>query len=1001
VARPPPNLMNAKVLVVLLAALVGGSLWLALGSDATPPPVAAPDAHAPGAAPVPVAAPLVHAQGAVDDPAAVAAAGEDGKRIAAATTPTAAGASVVVRGRTVDAAGAARAGVELTLATWPAGDFDEDIVFDLPERAANAKADALRARSGADGRFTLALAADRGGAIGLADDAFVFAVASPNVRGGKGDQDLGDVVVVRAAVVRGRVQTEAGAPIAGAKVFTERGLLGFDERGRTATTADGAFTIGKLRPGACTLRVALAGYLPHAAELELQAEEQRDGVVVTLRTGQAIAGRVVDDRGVGVAAAKVGAKRKEVRAGMDVERFTADEAAVTDANGWFTLTGLADDVVTVSAFGKEHTTATAADVAIGTMDVVLRVERLGAIEGVLVGADGAPIAGSEVRLGGPSGDGALEFVGEEIDAVVVPMRRNRPARSGADGAFRLEGVKPGTLTVSASGKGHRPARADGIKVLPAQTTPGVRLVADRGAVARVRVVDAAGAPVAGAKVRATKPQPRARAFETNGDGNVSIGMTAVAIGGESGDFTPVGGGGIASGTTDADGRCELAGLPAGDTQFTAKHKDHADAAPTTVVLPAVGAVDVALALRVPGFVAVTVLGVDGKPFAEAEVMVQPAAGGGDSRRKLVTDAEGKATSPALAPGEYSAVLARVVKSRSVGAGGNRMVMLGGEPDVLDASRLAVTVPAGKTVEVTLRQPVLARVHGVVTGAEGPVAGCVVELERGGAARIPGFGGNGSTTSTSTDGAYAFDGVAAGDYTVSYGREKALVKAEADCAVPAGATDVRLDLALRTGVVRLRALDEATGKPIAGADVEIQRVRKDAAGGTTRSAMVVGLSMMADDAGGEGMTTMTFGAQKARTDEQGVAVFEDVPEGAWSLEVTHNGHARKTAPPVAVVERQTADAGDVRMAGAGAVRGAVVAADGGKAGMALVECRRVGATEWEPPVVAMGGKFRMPGLAAGRYELRCRKAGPDEAAHGPVVEAEVKAGETAQVELRTK
>ncbi|MCA3008731.1 MAG: carboxypeptidase regulatory-like domain-containing protein, partial [Phycisphaerales bacterium] len=284
--------MNAKVLVVLLAALVGGSLWLALGSDAAPPPVAATDAQAPAAAPVPVAAPLVNAQGAVGDPVAVAAAGEDGKRIAAALAPTAAGASVVVRGRAVDAAGAARAGVELRLFTWPAGDFDEDVVFDTKP-----KSDELRARSGDDGRFAFALTADRGGFIELLDGEFVFAAAPPNVRSGKGDQDLGDVVVVRAAVVRGRVQNEAGAPLAGAKVVTERGLLGFDEQSSSVTTADGAFALGKLRPGACTLRVALAGHLPHAAELELQAEEQRDGVVVTLRTGQAIAGRVVDDRG--------------------------------------------------------------------------------------------------------------------------------------------------------------------------------------------------------------------------------------------------------------------------------------------------------------------------------------------------------------------------------------------------------------------------------------------------------------------------------------------------------------------------------------------------------------------------------------------------------------------------------------------------------------------------------------------------------------------------------
>jgi len=998
--------MNAKVLVLLLAAMVGGSIWLALARTTAPVPVGGPVEPGANTATTPTStpAPLVTSQGAVVDPAAALVVGDDGKRTEAAPSPAASVATVMVRGRVIDPAGNPRAGVDLTLPSWRTNDFDPDFVFDLPASELGAASSAPRARTGDDGRFALALAADRSGALELVGDGLVFVGAAPRARGGKGDQDLGDVSVVRAAVVRGRVQDEAGKPVAGARVVAERGLFGRADQNRVVTAVDGAFAVGKLRPGAFTLRIAVAGYLPHAVELELQAEEQRDGVVVTLRTGKAIAGRVVDDRGVGVAGAKVGAKRKEVRTGMDVERFASDEAAQTDANGWFTLAGLGDDVVTVSAFGKEHTTATAADVALGTLDLLLRVERLGAIEGTLVGADGAPIAGSEVRLGAPNGDGAFEFVGEEIDVGMAPMRRNRPARSGADGSFRLEGVKPGTVTVSASGKGHRPARADGVKVVAAQTTAEVRLVADRGAVARVRVVDPAGAPVAGAKVRAARP-PARPGFVAAGGENVEVSMraTSVAVGGEIGDLEILGGGPLASGVTDADGRCELTGLPAGDTQFTAKHKDHADAAPTTVVLPDSGGVDLALALRVPGFVAVTVLGVDGKPVAEAEVMIEPAGGGGGGRRKLATDAEGKATSAALAPGDYSAVLARAAKSRSVGAGSNHIMMVGGESDVLDETRAAIVVVAGKTAEVTLRQPVLARVHGVVTGADGPVAGCVVELERGSAMQmsIPGFGGGGLSTTTGADGTFAFEGVASGDYTASYGREQAIVKAEAECAVPPGVADVRLDLALRTGVVRVRALDEATGKPVVGAEVEIRRSQNGARGGTTRSAMVVTLSMTADDEGGEGMTTMTLGAQKARTDEQGVAVFDDVPEGEWSLSVTHKSHAPADARPVVVAERQTADAGDVAMAAAGEVRGAVVGADGRPERMAMVQRRAVGETDWTAPEMAMGGKYRMRGLAPGRYELRARALGPDEKPDGDPVVVEVKAGETAQVELQTK
>ena len=1002
--------MNAKVLVALLAALIGGSVWLALSRRNAPIILGGPVEPGANAATASNAtpAPLLTAQGAIVDPSAAAVAvGEDGKRIEAAPAPTVAVATVMVRGRIVDPAGSPRAGVEVSLWTTPLDrELPED--FELP-MAPPSPGEFPSAKTGADGRFAMPLDANRRATVDVDDDRYVQRGGRPAVRGDKGDQDVGDVTTILACVLRGRVQDEAGKPIADAKALVETGYRLFGERS-VKSAADGTFEVGKIEPGKCALRVARAGFLPHLAEYELQPEEQRDGVVVTLRTGKAIAGRVVDDRGVGVAAAKVGAKRKELRDGMSIERFVAEEATTCDANGWFTLAGLADDTVTVSAFGKEHSTATAAGIAVGAMDVVLRVERLGAIEGVLVGVDGAPIAGSEVALGGV---GEADFVGvDDLELGLAPTRRNQRARTGADGAFRLEGVKPGMVTVRATGKGHRPARIDGVKVLPAETTAGVRLAADRGAVARERVVDAVGAPVVGAKVRAEKPRSRAVGGEiAGGNVEVSVGLSAVAVGGEDGDIMIMGGDALATGTTDADGRCELAGMPAGEAEFTAKHTDHADAVPTTVVLPPSGGVDVALAMRVPGFVAVTVLGVDGKPVDAAEVLVAPAAGEDDvfadddarGRVRLKTDAEGKATSPALSPGDYSAVLARSTKGRALAGGGASIIRLGGESETLDESRVVAKVVGGKTTEVALRRPVLARVHGVVTGVGGPIDGCEVELQRASEFGALGFGDDGMTTTTGADGAYAFDDVVAGEYTLAFGRPKALAKAETPCQVPAGVADLRVDLELRTGTVRVRALDEATGKPVVGVDVEIRRHEPAIGGGRrVRSAMVIGLSAMAGgDEDGAGMTTMTFGEKKLRTDEQGVAVFEDVPVGEWALELTHKSHAPAKAGPVVVAERQTADAGDVKLTAAGAVRGTVLAADGASVRMAMVECRRVGEADWSGPTMAMGGKYRVPGLAPGRYELRARSVGIDDADAGQVVEVEVKAGETAQLELRTK
>ena len=113
------------------------------------------------------------------------------------------------------------------------------------------------------------------------------------------------------------------------------------------------------------------------------------------------------------------------------------------------------------------------------------------VEGVLQGTDGTPIAGSQVRAvadagRGGEGDAAESYSFDSVDG--MPMGGERAvATTAADGTFRVESVKPGTVALLAEGKIHRPVRQAGINVLPAQHVKGVRLVADLGAVARVKV----------------------------------------------------------------------------------------------------------------------------------------------------------------------------------------------------------------------------------------------------------------------------------------------------------------------------------------------------------------------------------------------------------------------------------------------------------------------------------------------------------------------------------
>jgi hypothetical protein len=999
--------MNPKVLVVVaLLVLAGVAGYLLLERDAAGPgPVAPSSGDAPAAAVASTAAAVSAGSGVTGAAAAPAAAPAEDAARTAVPVGTAAGATVTVRGRLVDGKGAPRPGVALALRAWQDIDGIELAELPPPPRARD-RAEQPTWTTRADGTFAIPLAKDRNGTLELVAE-LVFAQNAPTVRGKDGDQDLGDVAALQASSIAGVVHDERGKPVAGVKVSVSLGTLGFGSANAATTGDDGAFVLAKLRAGAWSLRTASGRFLPAVQQVDLGAEERRTGVVVVVRPGNAIAGQVVDDRGVGVGGMKVGSKRKEVRGAVDIERFTPDEATTTDTNGFFTLAGLAEEHATVRAFGPGHSPASTADVAVGTGNLVLRVDRLGAIEGVLVGADGQPIAGSRVRARAPLAEQTVGAPhGEELPFAELDFDgpRGSGATTGADGAFRIESVRPGNVTVVAQGTGHRPARQPNVDVRPAQTTKGVRLVADRGATARVKVVDDAGQPVAGAKVQAGR-------VPEQGQGVMRFTARAIAVEDEGNGVMVGSGDRLDTATTDADGIALLSGLPAGELQLEGSHAQYAPAVPARATLPKVGTVDATLTLRKPGVAVVTVLGTDGAPQVGVEVQLEAHGDASFASKRANSGDGGVVTFGSLPAGAYTVGLTRAKSPSRVG---DAMVFLADGPDTIASSRQSFSVQAGATANVDLRRPVLARLHGVVRGADGPVAGIVVELVEqgsGGAAPLP-FGGR--NTTSGSNGTFAFDEVESGRYELQFGKPDQVVKASAEVHVPPNTADVEHDLALRTGSVRVQVVARGTTDGVEKAEVELVRADADASAAASsgaapprreRRVAMVAMTMTNDGGGADGaeMTTMRMGQQRALTDEDGVAVIDDVPIGEYTVRVKHRRHAPVELKQKLVVERQVTDCGRLELDAAGIVRGKVVGADGKPVRFAVVTCRPVGAPQWGEPEFAQNGSFRVQGLAAGKYVLRAQSPGPgtDGGAPptGPEVEVDVKAGETASVELR--
>jgi hypothetical protein len=781
----------------------------------------------------------------------------------------------IVRGRLIDGSARPRAGIVVQITSWSLPDASDrdDLAFPSGGRPVTPRP---AATTDVHGAFQLPLAVGRSGELSLRGADFAFAAEAPRADGKDGDQDLGDLVVDRAGTLRGVVLDQAGQPVAGVGVTATDGVFPIGTWSSTTTAADGTFTVGNLRAGSWTLRTSSERFLPTVERFVLAREEQRSDLIVLVRPGRAVAGQVVDDRGRPVEGIRVQSRRQE-RSATLLGHLEAPAATATDQHGCFTLSGLADALVTLRAFGPGHSVETVADVPVGTSDLLIRLERQAVIEGVLLAADGTPIGGSVVAALAP-GDGSIERQPERIDGMQLASF-GASATTDAAGRFRIASAPAGSLLVVARGRGHRPVLRSGLHAQPGQTLDGIRLVANRGATVRVRVVDASGEPVGGAGLRI------ARAANGN-DPHV-------------GRLPP-----LALAETGAGGTVAVTGLPPGTVTVDATHAAFGAAPTLAVVVPDAGEIDARLTLQQPGFAAIEVLGADGAASPHETLRVTgPATGkGGGPSRRATTDAEGKALVGPLSPGAYEA---RLLRSSSGVRLGDAAVAFGDDDtNDIGSTTQPFRVLAGQTTRVELRRPVLATVHGVVRGVDGPIAGCVVSLTEPGAVdlAVPGLGGLGlgcRSVTTGADGSFAFADVESGTWWLRHGRPEQVVKGVTALAVPPGRRDLRHDLALHTGRLRVQVWDAGTNAPIRLADVElIARVS-------------VGTSPPAT-AGGAPVAASATGVSHARTTEHGWAEIEQVPVGDYVVHLRHEGHAAKTIEAQRVHLGRTTECGRVTL-----------------------------------------------------------------------------------------
>jgi carboxypeptidase family protein len=580
------------------------------------------------------------------------------------------------------------------------------------------------------------------------------------------------------------VDLATGMPVAGALVWSGWPLLAPVAR----TNPEGGFQMDVPAGQAPWLAAAAAGYLP--GERQPARPGAANPLVLKLAPSAVLSGVVVDAAGQPVAGARLVADPPTVRASASggSPRWAT---ARSRADGGFRLTGLRPGGIyeltaTREGFVRAKTTARAA--AAGRPPVPVRIVLSAGItaSGTVADEEGQPIAGAEVTLVAPVGQGDAR------------------ATSDKEGRFELRHLEPGTCDLLVRARGY--ARLHRMDVEIPAGAPAVdlgRLTLDHDVAIEGRVTDTRGTPLAGAEVRLVTNDPAAEIWQratgeifeeqrTGPAGRFRAGglqrgqryqlmvvhpghvdfwapdvvaptaeplriemKTAHTLAGRvlgpEGEPVPgaslsevrelragssMTGSGRGLGQTDAEGRFRVTGLPAGLLTVDVLAESYGRRRVEGLQIPEEGDLEgVEIAFQRGAYFDVVVHDAEGAPLAGVDVHVMPASGvflgiEGSCR----TDSQGRCRLNVSRPGSYQVTASQDIRLASVDA---------------------MASPEGTSVE--LRLPAGFDVSGWVRAADGggvEAASVQLESEHGG-----------STLQTGADGTFVFRGLPENTYVL--------------------------------------------------------------------------------------------------------------------------------------------------------------------------------------------------------------------------------------------